>query len=64
MLGNHFVDLIVDDRVIVEVKSVAAVHPVMEAQLISYMRLTNKKVGLLINFNSPVVADGIARRVL
>ncbi len=64
MLGNHFVDLIVDDRVVVEVKSVAAVHPVMEAQLISYMRLTNKKVGLLINFNSPVVTDGVTRRVL
>jgi GxxExxY protein len=64
MLGNHFVDLIVDDRVVVDVKSVAAVHPVMEAQLLSYMRLTKKRVGLLINFNSPVVADGITRRVL
>jgi GxxExxY protein len=64
MLGNHFVDLIVDDRVVVEVKSVAVVHPVMEAQLITYMRLTNMRAGLLINFNSPVVVDGITRRVL
>ncbi len=64
MLGNHFVDLVVDDRVVVEVKSVAVVHPVMEAQPISYMRLTNKRVGLLINFNSPVVTDGVTRRVL
>jgi GxxExxY protein len=45
MLGNHFVDLIVDDQVVVEVKSVAVVHPVLEAQLISYMRLTKKQVG-------------------
>jgi GxxExxY protein len=63
-LGHYFVDLIVEDRVVVEVKSVAIVHPVMEAQLITYMRLTKKETGLLINFNSPVVKDGIIRRVL
>lgn len=63
-LGSYYVDLVVDDRVIVEVKSVAVVPPVMEAQLITYMRLTKKRVGLLVNVNSPVVKDGIIRRVL
>ena len=63
-LGVYVVDLIVADRVVVEVKSVSTVLPVLEAQLITYMRLTQKRVGLLINFNCPVVKDGITRRVL
>ena len=63
-LGTYVVDLIVEDRVVVEIKSVTKVLPVLEAQLLTYMRLLKKKYGLLINFNSPVLKDGIIRRVL
>jgi GxxExxY protein len=63
-LGDYKVDLIVEDLVIVEVKSVSTVLPVLQAQLLTYMRLTKKRVGLLINFNAPVVKEGITRRVL
>ena len=57
-------DLIYDKRVIAELKAVEQVIPVHEAQLPTYMRLTGIHVGLLINFNVPVVKDGIYRRVL
>jgi GxxExxY protein len=53
-----------DKRVIVELKAVERVIPVHEAQLLTYMRLTGIRVGLLINFNVPVLKDGIYRRVL
>jgi len=58
------VDLIVADAVVVEIKSVDRVAPVHEAQLITYLRLGGWKVGLLINFNVPLLRDGIRRRVL
>ena len=57
-------DLLVDDQVIVELKSVDAIAPVHEAQLMTYLRLSQKRVGLLINFNVEVLRDGIKRRVL
>jgi len=63
-LGTYVVDLIVEDRVVVEIKSVTKVLPVLEAQLLTYMRLLAKKYGLLINFNSPVLKDGVIRRAL
>ena len=63
-LGTYYVDLVVEDLVVVEVKSVITVLPVFEAQLITYMRLTKKRRGLLLNFHSPVLKDGITRRVL
>jgi GxxExxY protein len=56
-------DLVVKDMLIVEVKSVEHVLPVHEAQLLSYLRLSNKKLGLLINFNSAVVRQSIKRVV-
>lgn len=56
-------DLIVEDKVIVELKSVEAVHPVHKKQLLTYLRLADKKVGLLINFNVPLIKDGISRVV-
>jgi GxxExxY protein len=64
LLGNYYVDLLVEDLVVVEVKSVITVPPVFEAQLITYMRLTKKRRGLILNFHSPVLKDGITRRVL
>ena len=57
-------DLIVEDKIVVELKSAEQNHPVFEAQLLSYLKLANKKVGLLINFGLPVLKAGIIRRVL
>jgi len=62
--AGYVIDLVYDKRVIVELKAVERVIPVHEAQLLTYMRLTGIRVGLLINFNVPVVKDGIYRRVL
>src|SRR5215210_4884333 len=57
-LGPAFyLDLLVEDKVVVEVKSVATLAPVHQAQLITYLRLTGKAVGLLINFNVPVLKN-------
>jgi GxxExxY protein len=58
------IDLLVDDTVIVELKAVEKVHPVHEVTLTTYLRLTGKHVGLIINFNVPVLKNGIVRRVL
>lgn len=63
-IGEYFIDLLVEDSVILELKSVERHDPVFEAQILSYMKLTGKKVGLLINFNSKMVKDGIKRFVL
>jgi len=54
-------DLLVDDRIIVEVKAVEEFHPVHQAQLLTYLKLTDKRLGLLLNFNSPVLVKGIKR---
>jgi GxxExxY protein len=56
-------DLIVDDQVIVEVKSVETLAPVHKKQLLTYLRLANKRLGLLINFNVVLIKDGITRIV-
>ena len=57
------VDLIVEDAVVVEVKSLATTLAVHQAQLLTYMRLTGCPVGLLINFNVPRLMDGVKRMV-
>ena len=54
-------DLLVEDTVIVELKSVEKVEPVHKKQLLTYLRLTQKPLGLLINFNEPLLKDGITR---
>jgi len=56
-------DLIVEDRVIVEIKSVEAIAPVHIKQVLTYLRLAGKKLGLLINFDTALVKDGIRRVV-
>jgi GxxExxY protein len=56
-------DLLVSNEVIVELKSVEKLLPVHNAQLLSYLRLMNKTVGFLINFNVPLIKDGIHRIV-
>ena len=57
-------DLIVDGTIIVEVKSVAKLIPIHEAQLLTYMKLTGLRTGLLLNFNAPVLKDGLRRLLL
>lgn len=54
-------DIIVENKVIVEIKSVEAVASVHKKQLLTYLRLTNKRLGLLINFGSALIKDGITR---
>ena len=56
-------DLLVADLIVVEVKSVERILPVHEAQLLSYLRLAQKKLGLLINFNSTVLSRSVRRIV-
>lgn len=60
---SYRVDLLVMGSVVIEVKSVQALDPIHEAQLLTYPRLGGWKVGLLINFNVPVLKNGIKRRV-
>jgi GxxExxY protein len=62
--GGYRLDLIVQEEVIVELKCLERVLPIHEAQLLTYMRLTGERVGLLINFNLPVLTQGITRGVL
>lgn len=59
--GGYRLDLLIEDSVVVEVKSVEALLPVHHAQLLSYLRLMNKPLGLLINFNVPVLVKGLKR---
>lgn len=56
-------DLIVENEVVVEIKSVEAIAPVHKKQLLTYLRLTDKRLGLLINFNVELIKDGITRVV-
>lgn len=56
-------DVIVENKVIVELKAVSIVHEVEASKLLSYLRLSNKKLGLLINFHEPLLKNGIQRIV-
>ena len=60
---GYRMDLVVENRVVLEVKSVDAIHPIHQAQLLSYMRRSGIAVGLLINFNVLHLRDGIKRMV-
>lgn len=59
----YWIDLIVEDRVVVEIKSVAALVPVHQAQTLTYMRVTSRRAGLLINFNVARLMDGVKRLI-
>ena len=60
---GYRMDLLVDDLVIVEIKAVESLSPIHEAQLLTYLKLAEKSVGLLINFNVPVLKQGLKRIV-
>ena len=63
-LDKEFVlDLLVEDEIIPELKSVEVILPVHEAQLVTYLKLSGKKLGLLVNFNVTLLKEGIRRRI-
>jgi len=63
-LSKEFkVDVLVEDEIILELKSSEVMIPVYEAQILSYLRLTDKRLGFLINFNVPLIKNGIKRFV-
>ncbi len=61
---GYRIDILVNDEVIIEIKSVDALHPVHEAQILTYMKFAQKKIGLLINFNVTVLKNGLKRYVM
>jgi GxxExxY protein len=63
-VGDFKTDILVEDEVVLELKSVERHDPVFEAQILSYMKLGNNKIGLLINFNSKLLIEGIKRYII
>ena len=60
---DFFIDILVENEIIIELKALEGVLPVHEAQLISYLKLADKKMGFLINFNVPLLKNGFRRFV-
>jgi len=63
-IGEHRIDLIVENAVIVELKSVERMDSIFEAQILTYLRVSGKRIGLLINFNSRLLKDGVRRFII
>jgi len=57
-------NLIIDDLIIIELKAQEVYHPVWEAQLLSYLKLTQKRLGYILNFHVPLMKDGVKRMIL
>ncbi len=64
LISEHRPDLVVDDKVIVEVKSVESLAPIHVAQMLTYLKVTSLRIGLILNFNSSTMKNGIRRVVL
>lgn len=60
---GYIMDIVVEDEIILEIKAVDRLIPVNDAQLLSYLKLYNKRIGLLMNFHVPVLKDGLKRLV-
>jgi len=60
---SYRIDLLVDDKIVVEIKTVEALKPVHSAQLLTYLRMSGKSLGLLINFHVPLLREGLKRLV-
>jgi GxxExxY protein len=60
---DYIIDLLVEDQIIIELKAVEGLLPIHEAQLLSYLKLANKQLGFLINFNVPLIKQGVRRFV-
>jgi GxxExxY protein len=63
-IGNHRIDYLIDNEVVLELKAVTAMNRIYEAQLLTYLKALDKQVGLLINFNVQRLKDGITRLIL
>lgn len=61
---GYRIDLLVEDTVIIELKAVEKILPIHEAQLLTYMKLTTKQIGLILNFHSQLLKDGIKRMII
>jgi GxxExxY protein len=61
---GYRMDIVVENRVIVELKTVERLLPIQEAQMLTYLKLSGIRIGLLLNFNTPVLKDGIRRMLL
>ncbi len=61
LIGEHRLDFLVEDAVIIELKSVERLDPLFQAQVMGYLKLTGKPIGLLINFNTRLLKEGIHR---
>jgi len=64
VIGKCRLDLLVEGEVIIELKAVDRIEPLFEAQVLTYLKITGKRLGLLINFNSTVLKNGIKRIIL
>jgi GxxExxY protein len=64
LLGNFKIDFLVENKIVIELKSVERYDPIFESQILSYMKLGSYRLGLLINFNSRLLKDGIKRFIL
>lgn len=62
--GGLRIDIVVADSIIIELKAVEQMNPLFDAQLLTYLKLSGKRLGFLINFNSPLLKQGIKRMVL
>jgi len=62
-IGDYRIELVVEDTVVVEIKSVERHDPLFEAQVLTYLKITGKKIGLLMNFNSRLLTNGIKRLI-
>ena len=63
-IGRHRIDFLVENEVVLELKAVESMHKIYQAQILTYLRATKKRVGLLINFNVERLKDGIKRLIL
>ncbi len=60
---DFIIDILVENRIILELKAVETILPIHEAQLVTYLKLSDKRLGLLINFNVPLLVQGIRRKI-
>ncbi|MCX6349090.1 MAG: GxxExxY protein [Candidatus Aureabacteria bacterium] len=61
---GYRIDMMIEDEVVIENKAVDAIAPIHKAQLLTYMKLTQRKLGFLINWNVPLIKDGLHRMIL
>jgi len=61
LIGHHRIDLLVDGKVVVEIKSVESLHEAHVAQVVTYLRVSGVRIGLLVNFNVPILKQGLRR---